>query len=102
MGVLVVGTGVLSVREATSCVMNASLNVGVGIGVMVLGTAAVTNGLMGSVATGTEAEVGRTPPGGVGVAYCPHNDVVLPPQDASKKEAVTKKLISRFTKSIRR
>jgi hypothetical protein len=81
--------------------MNASLNVGVGVIVFV--TTAVTNGLAGSVAVaGTEAEVVGAPPSGVGVAYCPHNDVVPPPQDASKKEVVIKKLISRFTKLFRR
>jgi len=99
VGVFAVGTGVLSVREATSCVMNASLNVGVGITVFV--TACVTNGLAGSVAmAGMEGEVVGTPPSGVGVAYCPHNEA-FPPQDASKKEAAIKALISRFTKLFR-
>jgi hypothetical protein len=100
VGVLVVGRGVLSVKDATSWVMKASLNVGVGITVLV--TTGVTNGLVGSiVAAGAELEIVGIPPSGVGVAYCPHNDVVLLPQDASKKEVVIKKLISRFTKSIR-
>ena len=93
------GIGVFSVRAATSWVTNASLKVGVGV--MVFVTAAVTNGFAGSVATGAEAEAGGTPPSGVGVAYCPHNDA-LPPLDASNKEAAIKKLISRFTKLIRR
>jgi alkyl hydroperoxide reductase subunit AhpF len=60
----------------------------------------VTNGLVGSAATGTELEVGGIPPKDVGVAYCPHNDGLLL-QDASKNEVVIKKLISRFTKLIR-
>jgi hypothetical protein len=77
--------------------MNASLNVGVGV--IVLVTAAVTNGLVGSgVPVRIAAEVVGIPPSGVGVAYCPHKDVVLPPQAASKKEVVIKKLISLFTK----
>jgi hypothetical protein len=42
-------------------------------------------------------EVGGMPPSGVGVAYCPHNEA-FPPQDAIKKVAGIKKLISRFTK----
>ncbi len=40
------------------------------------------------------------PPNGVGVTYCPHREV-FPTQDASKNEAVIKKLIRRFTKLIR-
>jgi hypothetical protein len=34
---------------------------------------------------------------GVGVAYCPHRDALLP-QEAIKKDAAIKRLIDRFTK----
>ena len=52
------------------------------------------------VVAGAGEEVGGTPPNGVGVAYCPHNEA-FPPQADSKKEAAIKELISRFTKIIR-
>ncbi len=88
--------------EATSCVTNASPNVGVGTVVCV--ATSVTNGLVGvgSVTTGIGEgdEVGGAPPNGVGVLYCPQSEVV-PLQDASMNEAVIKKLIRRFTKLIR-
>ncbi len=98
-----VGVGVPGVNvEATSCVTNASPNVGVGTVVCV--ATSVMNGLvgLGSVATGMGDgdEVGGTPPKGVGVLYCPQSET-FPPQDASKNEAVIKKLIRRFTKLIR-
>jgi hypothetical protein len=75
------------------------LNVGVGIGVLVMSSG--TNGSGVTVAiTGEGVRVGRIPPGAVGVAYCPHREA-FPTQDASKKEAAIKKLISRFTKGVR-
>ena len=60
----------------------------------------MTNGLtVAGVWVGTTAgeAVGGSPPNGVGVTYCPHKDA-FPVQEASKKEAAIKKLISRFTK----
>jgi len=96
---LAVGTGVFSVSEATSCVTNASLNVDVGV---TGSTVSMTKGLMVvgvvvAMTAGAGAEVGGTPPNGVGVMYCPHKEA-FPAQDASKNEAAIKKLISRFTK----
>lgn len=93
------GTAVLLVSDATSCVTNASLNVGAGV---TGSTVPTTKGLMAAgvcVATtaGAGEDVGGFPPIGVGVVYCPHREA-FPAQDASKKEAAIKKLISRFTK----
>jgi hypothetical protein len=52
--------------------------------------------------TGVGEDVGKTPPGAVGVAYCPHRDAFPPHADvASKKEAAIKKLVSRFTREVR-
>ena len=87
-----------SVVGVGSCVTNASLNVGVGMAV-----ASNTKGLIGSaVCVGTTVgggDVGEAPPSGVGVAYCPHRDALLPPHAdaASRNEAAIKRLISRFT-----
>ncbi len=90
---------ILSGGEVTSCVMNVSLNVDVGTAVE-----GITSVIKGSgvfvITTGEGVKVGMTPPNGVGVEYCPHREA-FPPQDASKNEAVIKKLIRRFTKLIR-
>jgi hypothetical protein len=97
-----VGVGVYSGVTVASCVMNASSNVGMGVTVF-----AVTIDTKGSVVgvcvtstTGTGEGPGGTPPGGVGVAYCPHSDEALPPHEASRKVAVIKKLMNRFTKEV--
>ena len=89
----------LLASEATSCVTNASLNVGIGVAGL---TVSITKGLIVvgvvvATTAGAGEEVGGTPPNGVGVIYCPHKEA-FPAQDASKKEAAIKKLISRFTK----
>src|SRR5512140_977302 len=75
--------------------------VGVGAGVRV--AASVTNGAAVCVTVGKSGVgVGKVPASEVGVAYCPHNDVVSPHADAvNKKEIVIKTLISRFTKRVR-
>ena len=92
----------LSVSEVTGCVTNASLNVGWGVtGLTVSTTKGLTAvGVCVATIAGAGATVGGFPPGGVGVAYCPHKEA-FPPQDASKKEAAIKILISRFTKGVR-
>lgn len=88
-----------SVREATSWVTNASLNVGVGVTGSVV---AMTKGLMMvgvvvATTAGAGEDVGGSPLNAVGVTYCPHKEA-FPAQEASKKEAAIKKLMSRFTK----
>jgi hypothetical protein len=93
----------LSLREATSCVTNASLNVGTGV---TGSTVSTTNGLIAAgvwvtTTAGAGEAVGGIPPNGVGVVYCPHREA-FPAQDDSKKEAAIKKLISRFTKKSAR
>jgi hypothetical protein len=78
--------------------MKASLKVGVGVIVL---TDSITNGLsVVGVCVATTAGIGDEvgiPPNGVGVAYCPHSEALLP-QDAIKKEAAIRKLINLFTK----
>jgi len=100
VGVLAVGVGVYSGVALPSCVTNASLKVGVGVAVFEMTSNTNGSGVWVTVA-GTGDEVGRIPPRGVGVVYCPHSEA-FPPQDASKKDAAIKTLISRFTKKIRR
>jgi hypothetical protein len=89
----------VSVRGVTSCVTNASLNVGTGVTESTVPTTKglIVAGVCVATTAGAGEEVDGFPPNGVGVVYCPHREA-LPAQDASKKEAVIKKLISRFTK----
>ncbi len=90
------GEAVFCVSGATTAwVTKASPNVGVGTAVCV--ATSVANRAAVCVAVGAGEEVGGMPPSGVGVEYCPHREV-LPPQEASRNEAVIKKLISLFTK----
>ena len=88
--------------EATSWVTNASIKVGVRIEVAVLaGWVTNTSGVfVAGTLVGAGDEVGGMPPGGVGVAYCPHREA-FPPHEASKNEAATRKLVNRFTKKVR-
>ena len=79
--------------------MNASLNVGVGVtvastakGMIVAG---VSVGML--VGTGDGNNVDGASPSGEGVAYCPHSTGLLP-QEARRKDAAIRTLISRFTK----
>jgi hypothetical protein len=54
-------------------------------------------GVVVGMITGAGEAVGGSPPSGVGVKYCPHKEA-FPAQEASRKEAAIKKLVSRFTK----
>jgi hypothetical protein len=99
-GVGAVGVGVLAkTTDATSRVGDDSkVAVGTGVNVVVSST---TNkparvGVLDGATTGTVVEVGGEPPGGVGVAYCPHRDA-LPTHDAVIKETTINKAESRLT-----
>ena len=85
------GTGVFSAGEAASCVTNTSLTETVGVTVSAKVSNTNTSGVFVGTA-GTGEGVGETPPGGVGVEYCPHRDVFAP-QDARKKEATIRKTV---------
>jgi len=94
---------VLSGEAVASCVIKASLNVGVGV--TVFARVSYTKGFRAvgdcvSMTAGIAVDADGTPPGGVGVAYCPHSDEALPPHAASRKAAVIKKLMNRFTKGV--
>jgi hypothetical protein len=91
-----VGILVSSAAAVAGWVTNASLNVGVGVVVASITKGLIVVGVCVTTTAGIGDKVG-IPPGGVGVAYCPHRDA-FPPQEASKKEATMKKLINRFTK----
>src|SRR5215212_4356275 len=99
VGILAVGVGVFLGRVVACWVTNASLNVGVGVSAS---TTSSTNGsaVIVTVIAGGGDDVGGMPPRAVGVAYCPHNEA-FPPQDAIKKDAAIKILISRFTRGVR-
>ena len=92
--------GVLSNSTvATSGVADASTEA-VGIGVKVVVSSTTNGPIKVGVSEGTTAgagvEVGESPPGGVGVAYCPHRDA-LPTQDVVIKETAINKTKSRLT-----
>jgi hypothetical protein len=72
--------------------------VGLGDAVLVARTTAgVIVGVAVMVGAGEGEDVRVAPLGAVGVAYCPHRDA-FPAQEASKKDAAIRKLVSRFTK----
>jgi hypothetical protein len=87
---------IFSAGEVASCVTNASVNVGTGVVVVSNTKGLVVSGVCVGRITVGGSTVGEAPPSGVGVAYCPHNDV-LPPQDANKSDAVIKRPNSFFT-----
>jgi len=80
-----------------SMLTNASLvAVSVGAGVWV-GAISVANRLMAvGVCVGITAVEEGSPPGGVGVRYCPHKDA-SPTQDAIRKETAITRTKIRFT-----
>jgi hypothetical protein len=57
-------------------------------------------GVFVELISGIGEEVGGKPPSGVGVVYCPHKDA-FPTQEASMEDEITKRIIARFTISIR-
>lgn len=91
-----------SVGEAVAGRVTKALNREVGVAVS--GGVGVTVALAGTISLGVVSATGKSmiglPPLGVGVSYCPHNDVLLPPHEERIKVARIKKVVTRFTAGI--
>lgn len=74
------------------------------VGVAVSGGVGVAVALTETISLGVVSATGKSmiglPPMGVGVSYCPHNDVLLPPHEERMKVARIKMVVTRFTAGI--
>jgi len=78
------------------------MEVGVGVNVVVTpnDSGSIGAGVSVTRLCGIGEEVGGIPPSGVGVAYCPHKEA-FPMQDASMEDVIMRKMMARFTISVR-